>query len=333
MVRALVTGGTGFIGSHVVQRLLRERIGVRCLVRPNSIRKNLDGLSIEYMIGDLGDAASLRTALRDCDMLFHVAADYRLWVRDPKEMDRINVEGTRALFQAALDAGIKQVIYTSSVSAIGRPRQNGVLGVGNEALDPTPDQLVGPYKRSKFDSDLVARDFARRGLPVVIVNPSTPIGGQDLKPTPTGKMIVDFLNGKMPGYVDTGLNFVDVEDVAEGHWLAAQKGKVGERYILGNCNMSLREFLELLAKVSGHAAPKWKIPYAVAWLAGAASTSLSYFTGKEPAIPLNGVRMAHEPMYYDASKAVRELGLPQSSIEGALRKAVEWFFAHGYVHN
>jgi dihydroflavonol-4-reductase len=205
------------------------------------------------------------------------------------------------------------------------------LGIGREELDPAPSELIGPYKRSKFVSDKLARDFARQGLPIVIVNPSTPVGARDIKPTPTGKMIVDFLNGRMPGYVDTGLNFVDVGDVAAGHWLAAEKGKVGERYILGHRNMTLKEFLETLARTSGRPAPRIQIPYALAYLAGAASTGLSYITRREPAIPLDGVRMAHEPMYYDAAKAVHELGLPQTPIEEALRKAVEWFRSNGYV--
>jgi dihydroflavonol-4-reductase len=330
-MHALVTGGTGFIGSHVVRRLLREGIQVRCLIRPASRRSNLDGLEVSYVIGDLQDAGSLKTALKDCDALFHVAADYRLWAPHPEEMMRTNVEGTRQLLQAAGDAGLERIIYTSSVAAIGRPETSGRLGVGYEDLDPTPEQLVGPYKRSKFASDQLAREFARKGLPVVIVNPSAPIGSHDIKPTPTGKMIVDYLNGRMPGYVDTGMNFVDVEDVATGHWLAAEKGRVGERYILGNKNMTLKDFLQALARIAGRPAPRLQIPYAMAWLAGAASTGLSYFTGREPAIPLDGVRMAHAPMYYDASKAVRELGLPQTPIEEAIRKAVGWFRDHGYL--
>jgi len=330
-MRALVTGGTGFIGSHVVRKLLAHKMPVRCLIRAASKRTNLAGLEVEYIVGDLQDKASLQLALRDCDQLFHVAADYRLWALHPLELERTNVEGTRVLFQAAAAARISKIVYTSSVSAIGRPHENGHLGIGREELDPVPDELIGPYKRSKFASDKLARDFAAQGLPIVIVNPSTPIGARDIKPTPTGKMIVDFLNGKMPGYVDTGLNFVDVEDVATGHWLAAEKGNVGERYILGNKNMTLKIFLEMLARVSGRPAPRIQIPYAVAYAAGAASTALSYLTRREPAIPLDGVRMAHEPMYYDASRAVRELGLPQTPIEDALRKAVEWFRANGYV--
>jgi dihydroflavonol-4-reductase len=265
-------------------------------------------------------------------MHFHVAADYRHWAPHPEEMHQVNIEGTRRLFQASGDAGIRSIVYTSSVAAVGRPRMNGQLGVGREELDPTPEQLVGPYKKSKFAAELVARSFADQGLPVVIVNPSAPIGSHDIKPTPTGKMIVDFLNGRMPAYVDTGMNFVDVEDVAAGHWLAAQKGRVGERYILGHKNMTLKDFLGILARIADRAAPRLKIPYRVAWMAGALSTGLSYLTRREPAIPLDGVRMAHAPMYYDASKAVRELGLPQTPIEEAVRNAVRWFRNNGYAH-
>lgn len=330
-MRILVTGGTGFIGSHVVRALLARRHTVRCLVRPTSPRANMAGLALEFIVGDLNDSPSLRLALRDCDALYHVAADYRLWALDPDELIRTNVEGTRTLLQAAADAKLAKIVYTSSVSAVGRPHENGSLGVGHEALDPKEDELIGPYKRSKFLSELVARDFAQKGLPVVIVNPSTPIGPQDIKPTPTGKMIVDFLNGKMPGYVDTGLNFVDVGDVAEGHALAGEKGNVGERYILGSRNMSLQEFLGTLARVTNRPAPRFKIPYAVAYMAGAVSTGLSVFTRREPAIPLDGVRMSHAPMYYDASKAVRELGMPQTPIEESLRRAAAWFKERGYV--
>jgi len=360
-MQALVTGGTGFIGSHVVRQLLKQKINVRCLVREGSRRSNLDGLGVSYVIGDLRDAHSLKVALMDCRMLFHVAADYRLWAPDPAEMNRVNIEGTRALFQAAGDAGLEKIVYTSSVAAVGRPpsppaplphegdrahhnpysapspgslREGGRRpGEGFEELDPTPDQLIGPYKQSKFASDILARDFAKQGLPLVIVNPAAPIGAQDVKPTPTGKMIVDFLNGRMPGYVDTGMNFIDVEDVAAGHWLAAEKGRIGERYILGNKNMTLKDFLESLAQISGRRAPRFRIPYALAWLAGAVSTGLSSVTRREPAIPLDGVRMAHAPMYYDASKAVRELGLPQTPIETAIEKAVRWFREHGYVRH
>jgi len=331
MTSALVTGGTGFIGSHVVRQLLSRHIAVRCLVRAQSNRRNLDGLDVSYVLGDLRDAASLRLALRDCDQLYHIAADYRIWTRHPKEMERTNVEGTRQLFEAAGEAGLKRIVFTSSVAAVGRPESNGHLGIGREDLDPTPGQLVGPYKRSKFASDQLAREFARKGLPIVIVNPAAPIGSHDIKPTPTGKLVVDFLNRRMPAYIDTGMNFVDVEDVAFGHWLAAEKGQIGERYILGNQNMTLKEFMDTVARVAGLPAPRFKIPYAIAYVAGAVSTGVSYLTNKEPAIPLDGVRMAHEPMYYDASRAVRELGLPQTPVKTAIEKAVRWFRDNGYV--
>lgn len=330
-MRVLVTGGTGFIGSHVVRRLLREKIDVRCLVRQTSNRKNLNGLSVEYAVGDLQDPPSLRTALQGCAQLYHIAADYRIWFKDPSELERTNVEGSRALLQAAADARLQKVVFTSSVAAVGRPITNGLLGVGDESLEPPPSQQVGAYKRTKWESDRLAREFAQKGLPVVLVNPAAPIGTQDIKPTPTGKMIVDFLNGRMPGYVDTGMNFVDVEDVAEGHWLAAQKGRIGERYILGNQNMTLKAFLDLIAEVSGRPKSRFRIPYAVAWMAGAVSTGLSSITGREPAIPLDGVRMAHAPMYYSSAKAVKELGLPQTPVKEAIRKAVQWFQENGYV--
>jgi dihydroflavonol-4-reductase len=331
MLRALVTGGTGFIGSHVVRRLLKEKIRVRCLIRATSNRSNLNGLEVEYVIGDLRDPESLRLALRDCDLLFHVAADYRIWSKNPAELQATNVEGTRSLLQAAGDAKIQKIIYTSSVAAVGRPVAHGKPGIGNETLDPTPSQLTGAYKRTKFESDRLARDFAKQGLPVVIVNPSAPIGSHDIKPTPTGRILVDFLNGKLPAYIETGMNFVDVEDVAAGHWLAVEKGKVGERYILGHENLTLKDFLSLAGKVAKRPAPRFRIPYTLAWLAGAVSTGISSMTGREPRIPLDGVRMAHTPMYYDARKAVRDLGLPQTSIETALWKAVAWFRMNGYV--
>jgi dihydroflavonol-4-reductase len=333
MTQALVTGGTGFIGSHVVRRLLAEQVTVRCLARPGSNRANLTGLPVEIVEGDLSDPASLHRALEGCTQLFHVAADYRIWARHPEELERTNVEGTRHILLAAADARLERIVFTSSVAAVGRPDSNGHIGIGREELEPTPDQLVGAYKRTKLASDRLAREFAQQGLPLVIVNPAAPIGSHDIKPTPTGKMIVDFLNHKMPAYIDTGMNFVDVEDVATGHWLAAQKGRPGERYILGHRNMSLKEFLEKLAAVAGQPAPRIKIPYAVAWVAGAVSTGLSYFTGKEPQIPLDGVRMGHAPMYYDASKAVRELGLPQTPVESAIEKAVRWFRQNNYIRS
>jgi len=330
-MKALVTGGTGFIGSHLVRRLLREKIEVRCFVRPGSNRANLEGLPVEYAEGDLQNSASLKHALSDCTVLYHLAADYRLWAKNPQDMVRTNVEGTRALLQAAADAKLQKIVFTSSVAAVGRPRTAQGLGIGDESLDPTPDQQIGPYKQTKFQADRVARQLAQQGAPIVIVCPAAPIGSHDIKPTPTGKMVVDFLNGKMPAYVDTGMNFVDVEDVAEGHWLAAQKGRIGERYILGNQNLTLKDFLGLVARIGGRPAPKIQIPYTVAWLAGAISTGLASLTGKPPTIPLDGVRMAHAPMYYSSAKAIHELGLPQTPIDVAVEKAVRWFKEHHYV--
>jgi len=327
MPKALVTGGTGFVGAHVVRHLLARDCQVRCLVRAHSNRSNLSALPVELAVGDLRDRESLRAAVRGCDLVFHVAADYRLWAADPAEMRRVNVDGANQLFEAATEAGVRRIVFTSSVAAVGRPAG----GVGNEDLDPAPAQQISPYKKSKFASDRLAREWAARGAPIVIVNPSTPIGSMDIKPTPTGKIIVDFLNRRLPAYVRTGMNFVDAEDVAAGHWLAAEKGRIGQRYILGNQNMTLKAFLDIVARVSGLPAPKIRMPYAIAFLAGAVSTGLSTLTGREPAVPLDGVRMAHEPMYYDASKAVRELGMPQSPIDGAVAKAVEWFRENNYV--
>ena len=333
MAKALVTGGTGFIGTHVVRRLIKEGLDVRCLVRGGSNQRNLAGLQVEFSPGDLNDPTSLRKAVSGCTLLFHVAADYRLWAKNPAELEKTNVQGTRDILQAAAEAGVSKVVYTSSVAAVGRPVENGRLGIGHEELDPSKAQQIGPYKRSKFASELVARNFAKRGLNIVIVNPSTPIGAQDIKPTPTGKMIVDLLNGRMPGYVDTGMNFVDVEDVAAGHWLAFQKGRVGERYILGHQNMTLKDFLFAAARLADRPPPRYKIPYPVAWIAGAVSGMIASVTGQEPAVPLDGVRMAHAPMYYTSAKAVKELGLPQSPVENAIEKAVRWFMENGYARS
>lgn len=330
--KALVTGGTGFIGSHVVRKLLDRGIRVSCLVRSQSSRSNLEDLSVEFVVGDLRDRSSLQQAVQGCQWLFHVAADYRLWAKNPQELFESNVQGTENILEAAWQAGVEKIVYTSSVSAIGRPHR----GIGDETIDPTEDHLIGPYKRSKFQAELVARRFGKKGLPVVIVNPSTPIGSHDIKPTPTGRIILDFLKGKMPGYVDTGMNLVDVEDVAEGHLLAAEKGepnrgKAEERYILGGENLTLRSVLHLLSEVAGKPAPRLKIPYIVAYLAGAVSTGIASITGKEPSIPLDGVKMSRDTMYYDSSKAVRELGMPQGSIKGALQKACRWFQENGYL--
>jgi len=332
MRRAFVTGGTGFVGSHVVRKLRKRGIDVKCLVRPSSIRKNLENLGVEYVEGDLRNPEVFLRELESCDTLFHVAADYRLWAKTSQEIMDANVEGTRCILEAAQKTGIDKIVYTSSVAAVGRSGE----GVGDETMDPSPKELIGPYKASKHQAELVARDYGRKGLPIVIVNPSTPVGSHDIKPTPTGKTFLDFLNGKMPAYVDTGLNLVDVEDVAEGHILAAQKGQVNrgntsERYILGNRNMTLKEILDQLSRLTGIPSPRWKIPYSVAWTAGYFSTTWANITGRPPSIPLDGVKMSRKKMFYKTSKAIKELSLPQTPIETALEKAVRWFQDNGYT--
>lgn len=326
--RVLLTGGTGFIGSHVARTLLGRELPVRCLVRSGSRLHNLDGLAVELVEGELADPASLRGAVEHCDLVFHCAADYRLWAPDPEELYRANVEGTRHLLEAAAEAGVRRVVHTSSVGALGSRRD------GEPANEETPvrlEDMVGHYKRSKYLAERLVEGWARRGLDVVIVNPSTPVGERDLKPTPTGQLIVDFLNGKLPAYVDTGLNLVDVRDVAEGHALAAERGRQGERYILGGPNLTLRQLLELLSRIAGRPPPRLRLPHAVPALAAAAESTWARWRGRPPRIAPEAVRMARRRMFFDASKARRELGLPQSPVEQALARAVAWFRQHGYA--
>lgn len=325
----LVTGGTGFIGCHVVRRLVDRGAAVRCLVRKESRTDNLRDLPVTLVTGDLRDPRSLAEAAAGCRQAYHVAADYRLWAPDPQDLYRSNVEGTRALLQACADAGVERVVYTSSVGTLGCP---GDGTPGTEETPVTLAEMVGHYKRSKFLAEQEALEYAERGLPVVVVNPSTPVGPRDIKPTPTGEIILRFLRRQMPAYVETGLNLVDVEDVAEGHLLAAARGRVGQKYILGNRDMTLKEILEILAGITGMPAPRVRIPYSVA-LAAAYGDRLvnEWILRRAPGIPLEGVRMSHKKMFFDASKAVRELGLPQSPVEDALRRAVEWFRENGYA--
>ncbi len=326
----LVTGGTGFVGAHVVRALLARGDRVRCLVREARPATNLDGLEVERVVGDLRDPASLRRALRGVDVLYHCAADYRLYSRRPRQRYEVNVEGTRSLLAAAAAEGVERVVHTSSVGALGHRKD------GRPADEETPVALrdmVGHYKRSKFLAEEVARGFAEDGLPVVIVNPSTPVGDLDVKPTPTGKIILDFLNRKMPAYVKTSLNLVDVRDVAAGHLLAAEKGRVGERYILGHRDMTLKAILDLLGEITGMPAPRVCLPHWIPLTVAAVETGAARLLGREPRVPLEGARMARRAMVFDAGKAVRELGLPQSSIRGALVRAVDWFRAHGYVRS
>ena len=324
----LVTGATGFVGSHVVARLLRRGEKVRVLVRPGSRRKNLEGLPVEISTGDLTDPASLAAAMSGCRRVYHVAADYRLWTPDSSVLYSNNVVGTRNVLEAARETRVERIVYTSTVGALGHARN------GRGADEETPvslEEMIGHYKRSKFLAQAEVMAAARGGLPVVIVNPSTPVGAQDVKPTPTGQMIVDFLKGRMPAYVDTGLNLIDVEDVAEGHLLAMERGQVGHQYILGSRNVSLKEILEILAKISGRPAPKVRLPHAVALGVAAVSTLSSGITRRPPRVSWESVRMSKRKMFYDSSKSVRDLGLPQGSIEEALEKAVHWFRRNGYV--
>ncbi len=329
---ALVTGSTGFVGSHVARLLVERGDRVRLLVRKSSRVENLAALDArlaERFVGDLSDPISLREAVRGCDSLYHVAADYRLWARDPQELYRANVEGSRQLMEAARDEGMTRIVYCSTVGALGIPHDGSS---GNEETPVSESDMIGHYKRSKFQAERVVQEYAANGLPVVIVNPSTPVGEQDLKPTPTGQIIVDFLNRRLPAYVDTGLNLVDVRDVAMGMLLAAEHGVVGQRYILGNENFTLKQMLELLADITGLPAPKVQMPYGVAWLAvGIENIIVSGLFRRTPAHPFEGVKMARHKMFFDPSKAVRELGLPQSSVRSALERAVDWFRANGYV--
>jgi dihydroflavonol-4-reductase len=322
MKPALVTGASGFLGWHVA-RVLRERgYPVRALVRKGS---RVDALDVEPVEGDLRDADSLARAVLGCGLVFHVAADYRLWAKEPAEMYRSNVDGTRNVLEASRQAGVERVVYTSTVGCIGVPEG----GIGNEDLPVTLEEMAGDYKRSKFLAEQVALEFARSGLPVVIVNPTAPVGDHDVKPTPTGKIVVDFLNGDMPAFIDTGLNVVDARDVAEGHWLACEHGRLGERYILGSENLTLAQILQQLAQITGRRASTTRLPYALAWCAGACSTAWAGVTGTPPRIPMEAVRMARKKMWVTHEKARRELGYGPRPARQALQRAVEWFQGAG----
>ena len=324
MKPTLVTGATGFIGWHVARKLLSRGDKVRALARPSSQVRELE---IEVVRGDLRDSESLKRAVSGCGVVFHVAADYRLWAKDPGDLYRSNVEGTRNLLAAARQCGVEQVVYTSTVGCIGIPKG----GLGSEHVAVRLEDMTGVYKRSKFEAEQVALEFARSGFPVVIVNPTAPIGDHDFKPTPTGKIVLDFLKGDMPAFVDTGLNFVDVRDTAAGHLLASERGRPGERYILGSENLTLQQVLERLAVVTGGRAPRWRIPHALAYAAGVASTGWANLTGSEPRVPLDAVKMARTKVFVSLDKAKRELGFNPEPVDGALRRAVDWFRANGYV--
>ncbi|HZK89812.1 MAG TPA: hopanoid-associated sugar epimerase [Stellaceae bacterium] len=326
---ALVTGATGFVGAAVTRALLAQPgHEVRVLARRRGDRRNLAGLDVQIVEGSLEDAASLAAAVAGCRYLFHLAADYRLWVPDPAAMFRANVDGTRALMEAALAAGVERVVYTSSVATLG-------LVAGGDADEATPSgmgDMIGPYKQSKFAAEEAVRTLiAERGLPAVIVNPSTPVGPGDVKPTPTGRIIVEAAKGRMPGYVDTGLNLVHVDDVAAGELLAAERGTVGERYILGGENMSLAEILGAVARTTGRRPPMFKIPYAAILPIAAGAELMARLTGREPFTTLDGVRMSRKKMYFSSAKAIRELGYAPRPARQAIADATAWFAANGYL--
>jgi dihydroflavonol-4-reductase len=325
-VMTLVTGGTGFVGSHLVRQLLARGDAVRVLVRPTSSLGPLTGLDVEIARGDLRDAAAVRAAVRGARRIFHVGADYRLWVKVPTVVYQTNVLGTRHIL-SSIDAGVEQVVYTSTVATIAVPRE----GLPDEETEASLDEMIGHYKRSKLIAERAARDAARHGAPVVIVNPTTPVGPGDWRPTPTGQVIIDFLSRRMPAYVQTGLNLVPIEDVARGHLLAAERGRVGERYLLGGRNLTFKAMLDTLAAASGHSAPRVCLPWHAAMAIGMADQFVARLRGRNPRIPLDGVRMARHSMWVNCTKAQRELGFAPGPIDSALQRAVEWYRQHGYV--
>lgn len=320
MPTVLVTGASGFLGWHVANLLVQRGDSVRALVRSGS---RVPELAVDTMTGDLRDSASIQRAMSGCSGVFHVAADYRLWAKDPSELYRSNVDGTRNVLEAAKKARIERVVYTSTVGCIGVPHD----GIGDEDAKISLGDMAGDYKRSKFMAEQVALDYARGGLPVVIVNPTAPVGDHDFKPTPTGKIVADFMAGAMPAYIDTGLNVVDARDCARGHLLAFERGRAGERYILGAENLTLAEILFKLAEITGRKAPTTRIPYALAYAAGVFSTAWATLTGQPPRVPIDAVRMARKKMWVSHEKASRELGFHPGPADIALSRAVEWFRA------
>jgi dihydroflavonol-4-reductase len=328
-MKALVTGATGFVGSAVVRRLVSVGVETRVLVRPESSHRNVKGLPVEVATGDLNDEHSLARAVRGCTAVFHVAADYRLWVPEPAALYRTNVEGTRRLLRAALQAGVRRIVYTSSVATLGtRPDR----APADESTPVSLADMVGHYKRSKFLAEQAVLEMAaNERAPVVIVNPSAPIGPRDVRPTPTGRIIVDMLAGKMPAYVDTGLNVVHVDDVAEGHLLALKKGKIGGRYVLGGENLSLKSILDLVAAIGGRPAPRVRLPHdivlPIAWLA----ERIADVTGREPFATVDGVNMARKHMFFTSAKAERELGYKSRPAREAIEDAIRWFRENKYL--
>jgi dihydroflavonol-4-reductase len=331
---AFVTGATGFLGSHIARALAQEGSELRLLVRPTSDLRNLDGLNADHVIGDLRDAISIEQALSGCDVVFHVAADYRLWVRDPDEMYRSNVEGTRCLLEAARKEGVRRVVYTSSVATMGFTSGTSSKDgkVADEASPVSLTDMIGHYKRSKFMAEEVAIDAAKSGVDVVIVNPTTPIGERDIKPTPTGRIVVDFLKRKFPAYVETGLNLVDATECARGHIQALEKGRSGERYILGGENLTLKQILDRLGAITGLKSPTVKLPYFFALATGVVDEMVTgRLLGREPRATIDAVRMGRKMMFVSSAKAERELGWRTVPVDGALRRSVEWFRGNGYA--
>ncbi|MEW6158299.1 MAG: hopanoid-associated sugar epimerase [Verrucomicrobiota bacterium] len=333
-MKCFVTGASGFIGSNLVHELIARGHSVRALLRPNADRRGLADADFETVTGDVSDRALLEKSMRGCDWCFHVAASYHLWLRDYGPMYAANVQGTRNVLEAAAAAGCSRIVYTSTVGCIGLPQaNNGRIIATDEATPVSAAQMSNHYKLSKWQAEEIARELAAKGLPIVIVNPSAPVGPRDVKPTPTGQVIVDFLNRQMPAFLDTGLNWVHVRDVAIGHLLAAEKGRIGERYILGHAagNWTMKEAFHQLAEITGLPAPKFQVPWSVALGAAYLDEAVSLFTGKPPKAPLAGVRMARYKMFFNPAKAITELGLPQTPPRQALADAVAWFQSQGYV--
>ncbi len=333
-MKCFVTGASGFVGANLVHELNQRGHSVKALLRKGADTRGLQGAEYERVEGDLSDRKVLVQALRGCDWCFHVAASYALWMKDYAPMYAANQDGTRNILTAAAEAGCSRIVYTSTVGCIGLPRlENGRFKPTDETAQTTLEQMTNHYKRSKWLAEQVALELVAQKMPIVLVHPSAPIGPRDVKPTPTGKVILDFLNRDMPGYVETGLNWVHVRDVAIGHILAAERGRIGERYILGHAqgNWTFAEALAVLSEVTGLPAPKLRVPYLVALLAAYVDEGISRVTGRPPKAPIGGVRMAKYMMFFDPAKAVRELGLPQTPPKQALLDAVEWFRTHGYV--
>lgn len=326
---AFVTGATGFVGSHVARALAAQGADLRLLVRSGSDLRNIRELQAEQVTGDLRDASSLKKAVAGCDVVFHVAADYRLWVRDPDQMYRSNVEGTKAILEAARESKVRRVVYTSSVATMGF-QSNGHLATEESPVSLA--NMIGPYKRSKFMAEEIAIAAGKSGMDVVVVNPTTPVGERDIKPTPTGRIVVDFLKKKFPAYVDTGLNLVDVAECARGHVAALEQGRSGERYILGGENLTLKQILDKLAAITGLPSPKIKVPYVVALATGVVDQVVTgYIRNREPRATIDAVRMGRKKMFVSSGKAERDLGWKTVPVDDALRRAVEWFQTNGYA--